>query len=548
MAPCSGNSRCIVFHFRYLWPLIHYHKFLAKCIKKLKRNGVDVKQAVSPVAVFLREEVCAVSDHLATVSLFDTNEWMAALQHFIGWTDASPSSQARLQQEVSKLKLRSPLQEPADVDSPLLRSQIDEQFLRTMEATRLQMRETFVSDAHQQQHDLRRDRSLSKNKSKRSSAAPNGVHNHINNMVGGHPPMYPRPQAGSPSLPKYINGHPPNGSGGQGPQWPQQMPRQQQDHHVAMNTGPWWNPSWMEQQHLQVDNMSAQSVISDNSNFLPQQPQPPYPPMASAELMYGHQIMQPMQNHPHPAYYGGQPQPEFMHQASSDHSQSSSYDYSNSNSAEQHQQNEMYNHAMQQLPHPQPWMDQAAQFYAMHQQHAAAMTDPSYYEQSNGCTISSNNPSQPLPSTSQHQPLSSPRPPHHSSKNLDTEGKLCDPETQTKSPSNYNPHHQPQSPFWAHLDQATLAMGLATPAKASPTTPTRDTSHLLGVDDPDNRDDDGSNEVSSSSSQSDSQGNQAPKEEKSDGTCIASNTTFANTAQPLLLQQSQYYGYGPVSL
>ena len=76
---------------RYLWPLIHYHKFLAKCIKKLKRNGVDVKTSVSPVAVFLREEVCAVSDHLASVSLFTSEEWMDCLVHFNGWTDHSPA-------------------------------------------------------------------------------------------------------------------------------------------------------------------------------------------------------------------------------------------------------------------------------------------------------------------------------------------------------------------------------------------------------------------------------------------------------------------------
>ncbi len=112
---------------RYLWPLIHYHKFLAKCIKKLKRNGVDVKTSVSPVAVFLREEVCAVSDHLASVSLFTSEEWMDCLVHFNGWTDHSPVAEKRLRNLISKLSLR-PLDEPGDVDSPLLRSQVDEHF------------------------------------------------------------------------------------------------------------------------------------------------------------------------------------------------------------------------------------------------------------------------------------------------------------------------------------------------------------------------------------------------------------------------------------
>lgn len=123
---------------RYLWPLIHYHKFLAKCIKKLKRNGIDVKTAFSPVCVFLREEVCAVSDHLAAVSLFDSDEWMSCLKHFEGWTDQSPKAIARLRALVSKQKLRA-ISDPRDVDSPLLRSQIDEQFLRAMAAARQSM-------------------------------------------------------------------------------------------------------------------------------------------------------------------------------------------------------------------------------------------------------------------------------------------------------------------------------------------------------------------------------------------------------------------------
>ena len=137
------KSLCVPFVFsfcvqRYLWPLIHYHKFLAKCIKKLKRNGVDVKQSVTPVAAFLREEVCAVSDHLASVSLFDSDKWMDCLQHFLGWTDTSPEADSILRDLISQIELR-PLSEHGDVDSPLLRSQIDEHYLRAMAAQRAQM-------------------------------------------------------------------------------------------------------------------------------------------------------------------------------------------------------------------------------------------------------------------------------------------------------------------------------------------------------------------------------------------------------------------------
>lgn len=102
--------------------------------------------SVSPVAAFLREEVCAVSDHLASVSLFDSEEWMACLAHFSGWTDTRPEAEANLRTLVSKLKLR-PLAEYGDVESPLLRSQIDEQFLKTMAEQRQQME---LSSAEQQ--------------------------------------------------------------------------------------------------------------------------------------------------------------------------------------------------------------------------------------------------------------------------------------------------------------------------------------------------------------------------------------------------------------
>lgn len=131
--PRSHNKR-----WRYLWPLIHYHKFLARCIKKLKRNGLDVSSYHSPVCVFLRTEVCAISDHLAEVSKFTAEEWLSSLSYFNGWTDSSPEYENTLRKLVSKLKLRS-LTEPNDVDSPLLRGQIDTQFLRAMAANREQM-------------------------------------------------------------------------------------------------------------------------------------------------------------------------------------------------------------------------------------------------------------------------------------------------------------------------------------------------------------------------------------------------------------------------
>ena len=93
---------------------------------------------MSPVAAFLRQEVCAVSDHLASVSLFDSEKWMDCLQHFSGWVDTSPETDKIIRKLVSQIELR-PLAEHGDVDSPMLRSQIDEQYLRVMAAQRSQV-------------------------------------------------------------------------------------------------------------------------------------------------------------------------------------------------------------------------------------------------------------------------------------------------------------------------------------------------------------------------------------------------------------------------
>ena len=87
--------------------------------------------SLSPVSVFLREEVCAVSDHLAAVSLFQSEQWMDCLQHFFGWTESTKAAEEKSRKLISQLKLR-PVQEHGDIDSPLLRSQIDEQFLRAL--------------------------------------------------------------------------------------------------------------------------------------------------------------------------------------------------------------------------------------------------------------------------------------------------------------------------------------------------------------------------------------------------------------------------------
>ncbi|GKY92963.1 hypothetical protein MPSEU_000265000 [Mayamaea pseudoterrestris] len=223
--PISHNKR-----WRYLWPLIHYHKFLAKCIKKLKRNGVDVKHSVTPVSVFLREEVCAISDHLAALSLFGSDEWMACLQKFTGWCEIEAEHYYR--GAIEQLKLR-PVEEPGDIDSPLLRSQIDKHFLSSMANARAQMRENAPPTSH------------------RGKIRPQG---------NGAPPVYPRY---NPAIPK------------QGLQQP--MPgsvdsRRQRGRHFANQqyAPPHHRPQWMTPQqaweHSQQLNAAAGGYCDSSSD------------------------------------------------------------------------------------------------------------------------------------------------------------------------------------------------------------------------------------------------------------------------------------------
>lgn len=128
--------------YRYLWPLIYYHKFLAKCVKKLKRNQVDVKTSLNPVSAFLREEVCAVSDHLASVSRFDSDTWMNALPHFQGWTHAEMDEEQEplLRLIIKQLPLKNIKKSKECVDGPNYRKVIDESFSKAMVKAKEQLK------------------------------------------------------------------------------------------------------------------------------------------------------------------------------------------------------------------------------------------------------------------------------------------------------------------------------------------------------------------------------------------------------------------------
>ena len=87
---------------------------------------------MSTVSLFLRQEVCNVSDHLAFMSKYDSEEWTSALSHFESWTDHDPNVEGTLRTLVASQKLAG-LAETTDAQSSLLRSQIDDKILKAMQ-------------------------------------------------------------------------------------------------------------------------------------------------------------------------------------------------------------------------------------------------------------------------------------------------------------------------------------------------------------------------------------------------------------------------------
>lgn len=447
---------CTIYSWnRYLWPLIHYHKFLARCIKKLKRNGVDVKTSVSPVAVFLREEVCAVSDHLAGVSLFDSDEWMAVLQLFSGWADSDEKAEARLRELVAKQKLR-PLDEPGDVDSPLLRSQIDEQFLRAMASSRAQMAGTGL----QQEGRKSKEGSNSSNKggSRQSIDAAPSMAPH------GHPPAYPRAAHASPAAYRVPNaGHSPAVGGGRRPRWA----------YASQHDGQWWGNAWNQQGPFPYgDDMSAHSALSGDS------------------YSQHHYDMSAFQQMGHPQYYPPMMYPQHQMtagQAARIFDPNMMVDPSMYSMGEQFNQEQMA---------PPGWggypMGDPSMVYGM-----PPGPDASAY-------------TMPPPSGTPGAP---PSPHHMHAYHAPPMEHPTDTVGGDHTPYKYDPNQVPISPYWGHLDQATM-MGIASPQdNPAPQTPRRNASTKTG----------GAAE------------HQCESEEEA----IAG----ARNVQPLLLRQ-QYLGYG----
>lgn len=387
---------------------------------------------MSPVSVFLREEVCAVSDHLASVSLFGSEEWMTCLHNFNGWVDSGEEAEELIRSLVSKLKLR-PLSEPGDVDSPLLRSQIDKHYLHAMASARAQMA------GNGSQEDRRTPRgppTTRKEKTQTNSKKSNtGNPNHGE----GHPPVYPRQTA---AYSPHIHGATPGGA------HPGSLRRPRLGY-PPQHGGQWWGNNWNPHGPFPFgDDASVHSSLSVDSyaqqydmNGYPLNHHPYYHPMMYPQ----HQLL------------SGQPQVAF------DPSMAD--------------------------PSLYPLMDG----FNPQMSHIPLQTGvpPGFPPGSPGGPV----PTQDAHSYSQTAPI------------------MAAPEQVggDHTPHKYNPNQVPMSPYWGHLDHATLAMmGIATPqGPAPPQTPARG-------------------------------GNPSIAE---DGDLKQVHHAAAVNAQPLLLRQ-QYYGYG----
>ena len=87
----------------------------------------------------MREEVCAVSDHLASVSKFDSDQWMGCLPHFQGWTGTAAEDEKTLRDIVKKLPMRILGDTKEDAEVPAFRELIENAFVKSVAKHKEQM-------------------------------------------------------------------------------------------------------------------------------------------------------------------------------------------------------------------------------------------------------------------------------------------------------------------------------------------------------------------------------------------------------------------------
>ena len=84
-----------------------------------------------------------MSDHLAFVSKYDSLEWTNALRYFEGWTDHNLHVEESVRSLVLEHKLQG-IHEMSDIESSLLRSQINDAILKAMKSEK----EKVTQDAY----------------------------------------------------------------------------------------------------------------------------------------------------------------------------------------------------------------------------------------------------------------------------------------------------------------------------------------------------------------------------------------------------------------
>lgn len=91
---------------------------------------MDVDESNAPLPTFLKDEVCSIAYHLATVSRYDSEQWEDCLTNFEHWADINPTAEKGLRKFIEELPLRI-AGERDDADCPLLKDQIAGRHLST---------------------------------------------------------------------------------------------------------------------------------------------------------------------------------------------------------------------------------------------------------------------------------------------------------------------------------------------------------------------------------------------------------------------------------
>ena len=371
---------------------------------------------------------------------------MSCLEHFSGWVDTDPKAEARLRSLVGRLKLR-PMDEPGDLESPLLRSQIDEQFLRAMVAARNQMVNPGTHTMQPPKRNAKDQTSSQEGEgSRRQPAHHHGLPLHPQTVSTAGTAccvfaqsrltlsVHQRHMATqSHRLPVHTRQAPPSPSQANTSQGDGSASSSRLSYGYQQPGMHWWGNGWGP--HFACDESSVQSALSGDSY-----------PTHLGDVAPG---MFPPLPPPHHFY------PPMLQPPTPDQSMSMS-DHGSYNRMPFYPVNEPYYHDPNMFGpgwYGPPPPDQSF-MYSQHPPPSPA--DGSASSVNQGSTGSNSS-----PGPSQEGPLN--------------QNVLNETTTTNQTPYKYEPPRVPVSPYWGHLDYATLAMtGLVSPdGKPMPMTPTR---------------------------------------------------------------------------